>query len=477
MSRVSRTIWHNPALTVPAMVAVLMIAVAALVSKVVLGRLNETQTEHFQALTGAYLDGLSTAVKPYLLRRDPWEAFDVLDRARTRYAGLDSKTVLVVLSDETVLAASDPRMHLVFEPALAASRKDVAPLDLGRAAGTVWIHRDIVDGGVKIGRIAAEIDVHKQQEERWQAILTLILFNSALTATFVVLGWLLVRRLMKPLTRLSDLLARSVDGTLQPLGKSELPPAETEVGQAYRHYNVAAAAVAEREALLQRLAEQERRALMGQFASAMAHEVNNPLGGMLNALRMIQRHGDDRELREGATTLLQRGLIGIQNVVRASLMTWRGDTDGKPLTPSDMDDIHYLVQSEASRRELTLDWSVDFDASLDVPGQAVRQIALNLLLNACAASQPGKRVHFTASLGMSELHLRVADEGPGIPVEARQTLLGETPEKVSATGLGLWATSLLIKKLGGSIKIDGPPGSTIVVTLPLAIPIREKAVA
>ena len=71
----------------------------------------------------------------------------------------------------------------------------------------------------------------------------------------------------------------------------------------------------------------------------------------------------------------------------------------------------------------------------------------------------------------------MADEGPGIPAEARQTLLGDPQGKILVTGLGLWATSLLIKKLGGSIKIEGPPGSTIAVTLPLATPIREKAVA
>ncbi len=478
MNRISATIWHNPALTVPAMVALLMITAAALVSKVVLARLNETQTEHFQALTGAYLDGLSTALKPYVLRRDPWEAFDVLDRARDRYAGLESRAVLVILIDETVLAASDPRAYPVFAPAPHASRAEKAVIDLGRATETVWIHRDLTDGGVKIGRIAAEIDVHRMQEERWQALLTLILFNAVLTGVFVVLGWLLVRRLMKPLTRLSDLLAHSTDGTLRPLTESELPPADTEVGQAYRRYNAAIAAIAEREALLQHMAEQERRALMGRFASAMAHEVNNPLGGMLNALRMIQRHGDDRTLRDGALTLLQRGLTGIQNVVRASLMTWRGDTDGQPLTPGDIDDIHFLIQSEANRRELSLSWTVDFDTTLAVPGHAVRQIVLNLLLNACAASQPGGQVRFLAKLEKSELHLLVEDQGPGMPAEARLTLLGTTREKIQVTGLGLWATSLLVAKLDGSIIVGGPPGSLISVTLPLAISaMREKAVA
>lgn len=466
MRRDASVIWHNPGLTVPAMVALLMIATAALVSKVVLTRLAETQQRHFEALTGAYLDGLSTALQPYVLRRDPWESFDVLDRARARYRGLETKSVLVVLGDGTVLAASDPRANPLFQAAPAEAHKGATPPDLASTDGTVWIHRDLVDDGVSIGRISAKIDVRKQQAERWQTMVTLLLFNLALMGTLATLGWLLVRRLMRPLTRLSDHLARSADGRLQPVTENELPPPGTDVGRAYRRYNAVAAAVAEREALLQRLAEQERRALIGRYASAMAHEVNNPLGGMFNALKMIQRHGDNRELREGATTLLQRGLTGIHNVVRASLMTWRGDANGEPVTSTDMEDIHYLIQSEASRRDLVLDWSVDPQLYSTVPGHAVRQIALNLLLNACAASTAGARVRFEATHDGTGLRFGVEDQGPGMPLDARRTLLNDAEASVMVTGLGLWATSTLVRNLGGSITISGPPGTRIEVALP-----------
>ena len=476
--RSASTAWHNPVITVPAMVAFLMIAAAALVSKVVLTRLVETQQRHFEALTGAYLDGLSTALQPYVLRRDPWEAFDVLDRARSRYMGLETRSVLVVIGNESVLAASDPRVNPVFETAPAESRKHAEPSDLGNNEGTVWIHRDLVDGGIAIGRIAAKIDVRRQQAERWQTMVTLVVFNLGLTGTFAALGWLLVRRLMKPLTRLSDHLARSADGRLQPMTENELPPPATEVGRAYRRYNAVAAAVAEREALLQRLAEQERRALIGRYASAMAHEVNNPLGGMFNALKMIQRYGENRELREGAATLLQRGLTGIHNVVRASLMTWRGDANGEPVTRTDIDDIHYLIQSEASRRDLSLDWSVDAELCSPVPGHAVRQIALNLLLNACAASPPGGVVRFEVGQSAAGLRLSFEDQGPGIPLEARRTLLDDTEASVLVTGLGLWATSTLVRNMGGAITISKPPGTRIEVTLPSLPATRvEKAVA
>ena len=50
----------------------------------------------------------------------------------------------------------------------------------------------------------------------------------------------------------------------------------------------------------------------------MAHEVNNPLGGLFNALDTLRRHGDDASVREATLSLLERGLTHIRNVVRST---------------------------------------------------------------------------------------------------------------------------------------------------------------
>ena len=70
------------AVRAPLVVALLMIGIAAAISKVVLDRLARDQAQSFRQLTGAYLDGLSTALHSPVIRQEPWEAFDVLDRAR-----------------------------------------------------------------------------------------------------------------------------------------------------------------------------------------------------------------------------------------------------------------------------------------------------------------------------------------------------------------------------------------------------------
>jgi signal transduction histidine kinase len=342
-----------------------------------------------------------------------------------------------------------------------------SPLRLASGAVTTWIHRAIHEGGVPVGRIAAEVDVTALATERRATLLALVGVNAALTLLFAVLGWLLVRRMLTPVLRLSERLGRAAEGRLDPIPEAELPPPDTEAGRAFRRYNAAAAAIAEREALLTRLAEQERRALVGRYASAMAHEVNNPLGGLFNAVRMIQRHGDDPERRLRAASLLERGLTGIHNIVRASLILWRGEADARPVSAADIEDLRLLIESEARRRELILDWRQDIEGSFPAPAQAVRQITLNLLLNACAVSPPGGRVTVRASAEGGLLTLVVADEGPGLPAEARKLLLDGRAEALpQAGGLGLWTIARLVRELGARVQLAGPPGTHVTIRIP-----------
>jgi signal transduction histidine kinase len=463
---------HWPlAVRAPLIVALLMIGIAAAMSKVVLDRLARDQAQSFRQLTGAYLDGLSTALHSPVIRQEPWEAFDVLDRARHKYSGVNPRIVLVILPNDTVLAALDPATYPVGLSAPEKAREDLGEPDLADPGGRVWVHRTLREGGKQIGRIAAEIDISNIQQVRRETFWTLLGVNGALTLLFAGLGWLVVHRTLRPLLRLSTYLARAGDGRLEPIPERKLPPPDTEAGKAYRRYNAAAIAISEREALLHRLADQERRALLGRYASAIAHEVNNPLGGLFNAVRMIQRHGDDPERRDRAATLLERGLTGIRNIVRASLVVWRGDGEDRNLTSADVDDLRFLIESEAHRRELSLVWNNSLGEGAPVPAQAFRQLALNLVLNACAASPPDGRVVFDVRSDETAVFLSISDQGPGLPEEARSSLLSAgSREARSNTGLGLWIVSRILEEQSATIDIQGPPGTAITIRIPYAQP-------
>src|SRR5690606_17017054 len=126
--------------------------------------------------------------------------------------------------------------------------------------------------------------------------------------------------------------------------------------QLFRRFNALVQQVNEREQLLQRLAEEERLAAVGRLASGLAHEINNPLGGMQTALDTLQKHGDRPEVRREGVALLMRGLSGIRDVVRSTLAAYKSGEGRRDLQPADLDDLRYLIQHEVSRRQLVLDW-------------------------------------------------------------------------------------------------------------------------
>ena len=94
---------------VPVIVALLMVVISAAISERVLNRLSRTQESFLNGLADTYLDGLSSAVVPAVLREDVWEVFDALDRSSASYKSLAPIETVVTGTDGRVLAASDPK--------------------------------------------------------------------------------------------------------------------------------------------------------------------------------------------------------------------------------------------------------------------------------------------------------------------------------------------------------------------------------
>jgi signal transduction histidine kinase len=234
-----------------------------------------------------------------------------------------------------------------------------------------------------------------------------------------------------------------------------------------------ARAFSERQILAAHLAEQEKCAMLGRLASGMAHEVNNPLAGMLNAIDTMQEYGHEPAVLQASVDFLKRGLAGIRNVVRATLVTYKGGSETGVLTGIDLDDLRFLVQHETSVRWLRLDWDNRIAEPLAIDGPAVRQIMLNLLLNACAASPDGGIVAVTASHCAGQLRITIADRGPGLPEDMAALLHQDAPAPApspDSKGLGLWTTGDLVRRLGGGVDIEYPGvGTRLVVTLPVGL--------
>jgi signal transduction histidine kinase len=462
---------------VPVLVAVLMVGISVVLTNQVLSRLAESQERHFRELTSAYLDGLSSSVIPAVLREDSWETFDNLDRARSLYRGLSVIETVVVGADGMVLAASNPKAVAAYTPIPTAM---IGRFDAGYDS---WLDKNGERAGVRralvhqdrtIGAIYAEFDVGTLFKERRTVLWTLVATNVLITLLATIAGFLAVRRLLRPVHVLTRHVSRGVSGPLPPLPESQLEPERSEFGRLFRHYNAMVRTWNEREALAARIAEEERLASLGRLASGMAHEINNPLGGLFNAIETLKRHGHHAGVRERAISLLERGLSGIRDVVRSALVTYRADVANRPLKPADIDDLRLLIEPEAERRGLDLEWRNGLAEEVPISAGAIRQAVLNLLLNASQASPPGGRVRFEATHMEGTLVIHVADQGPGLDpdraryLEDRELIVAP---RLGESGLGLWIIRRLVAEVGGSIRVEptAEGGTAITVTVPEAV--------
>lgn len=467
--------WSWPlAVKVPAVVALFMFCVSAAITNIVLGRLAQTQEQSLTQLTGAYMDGLSAALLPHVLRDDVWEVFDALDRSKRLYEGLAVSWTIVTGYDGHIIASSQPEAFSSRSELSAETLKPFAtgqPIAFDAALGRAHVYRQLTYQGQKVGEIFAEIDVTALMKVRAEVLMTLVLTNAGLTLLLATLGYATVRRMLRPLRILSRHLDRSRTGPIEPIPEKLMGRKSSEFGRLYRSYNALVAVVNEREQLDAKLAQEERLASLGRLAAGLAHEINNPLGGMLNALDALKRHGQREGVRETSIRLLEQGLTGIRDLVRSTLMAYRPERRGHALSAQDFDDLRLLIQPELRRKRLMLDWRNELSDTIHVPAGPVLDAVLNLLLNACQASPEGGRIAVTARSIDRDLLVLVEDQGPGMPQSIRAFL--EQPDAGRAPvdgrgGLGLWMVKRLIEETGGAIGAEAMPQAGTRVSLRIA---------
>ncbi len=221
----------------------------------------------------------------------------------------------------------------------------------------------------------------------------------------------------------------------------------------------------------------QRLASTGKLASGIAHEVNNPLGGMLNAARRLVREPrPDRAKQDQYVELIIDGLLRIQETVKKILRFTPHQVAPQPV---DIDTVLRRAISLASHRieeERT-------ELVADVPGDGavfgdpfeLQQVFLNLLINALdAVSEKGADglIEILGRLEGSELVISITDNGIGMSEEQISQAFDffyTTKEVGEGTGLGLSISHNVIQNHGGRIEIESKEGkgTTMTVVLPL----------
>jgi signal transduction histidine kinase len=229
-----------------------------------------------------------------------------------------------------------------------------------------------------------------------------------------------------------------------------------------------------------RLANSERLASLGLLAAGLSHEINNPLASIttcLDGLRRRLRQQDDRQLPEEFEEYIE---LILGEVNRCSELTDRLKVIGRsPRQVTQRIDITELVSevvalvrylAERQRVEIELRLGPSPEPVI-ADEQKIRQIILNLVLNAIQAVDGPGWLKISTSGDDEEVTVEVADSGTGIePHELKQIFepfYSSRPDG-RGTGLGLFISKIIIDQLGGSIDVTSTPGqgTRFIVRLP-----------
>jgi PAS domain S-box-containing protein len=242
-----------------------------------------------------------------------------------------------------------------------------------------------------------------------------------------------------------------------------------------------------RDASLQaRLEEQMRRserlAAVSVMATALAHEVNNPLAIIGNRIECMEREVRGRcpdcDL-EGDLTVLRQHTERLVGVTRdlLGLTTDEADVTGELDLQEVVERVVRLVEQTFTAREIRLEVAA---ANGSLPGlqgneKSMETAFLNLVLNAADATPPGGtvRVEIRLSRSGAEIELEVRDSGRGVPAELRERIFEPfftTKGPRGGTGLGLAVCRTVVERHGGRIRLESEEGagSRFIIAIPLA---------
>ena len=456
----------------PLLAAGLLVLVGVLASLLVLRALVATQERHLRELALLEFAGVEATVGPFVVRDDVWEMFDLLDRVTHRDGSLRPLSATLVDPLGRVIVSSAPHLHPLGaqRAAMIAAATPVTAEDYDLADGTVALSQVLEFQGRPLGKLVIEFDTTGFVAERERTVAILVIGNALATLIAALVGFALLRRVLRPVTRLTDAMGQSADA-LQPIPEAAVPRRNPEIAQLYDTYSRLVHAVEERNATAKRLAERERFVSLGRLAGTLAHEINNPLGGLLNTVDTLRTYPERADVVRSSADLLDRGLRHMRDMVRATLDTHRAAPEATALTPADFEDLNLLIRPEAERRGQDLSWDVALPEGgpYRLPAGPVRQIVLNLLLNASSAAGYGGKIGLRLAPEAGSIVLSIQDSGPGLPEHLRPRLLSDASvEPGGAVGLRL--VRELVQGLGGRIALGRSPEglSEIRVHLPLA---------
>ncbi len=213
----------------------------------------------------------------------------------------------------------------------------------------------------------------------------------------------------------------------------------------------------------EKLLQSQKLASIGILASGVAHEINNPLGGMFNCVEMLEDSGGDKEFRKKYLGLINEGLERIETTVGKLLLMSRKRERRAQLMDikQSIKDVYEFNEYNIKKSRIKYNEKVEGGISVMMDPHDFQQVVTNLMINAVQSMKEGGELNIIAGKKNSHVILEVSDTGEGIAEDCHDNIFDPfytTKQPGEGTGLGLWITYEIIKSYHGEISVSSEKG-------------------
>lgn len=424
-----------------------------------------------------------TLIEP-MQHDDVWRVFEIINTPfhipKIQADNQDDEYILILNESNLIYASTKPeRFPMLREPedidprytellnSLPDSQSSLTAVVDPHNSDNLFLLIPIQSDGLRIGTLVMSYPKSPIIDHFITLTLDAIMITLLVLALLLPIGLYWGHRMAKPLLQLADVM-HNMTPNLPETGAINVDESGDEIGQLGTAFKKMLVELKEKEQLQQHVIASDRLAAIGRLTAGIAHEINNPLGGMLNAISTYKRHGVQDALTLKTLSILERGLLQIRDTVAALLVEAKART--RPFDLNDVADICTLIQSDVEKKQVNFTREIDITQAKSVSSTLVRQIIINLLLNAVQATQVRGHVHLHIYREHNDLLIMVTNNGSHIPPETVAYLFEPfTSLSESGNGLGLWVVYQIVQQLGGGITVQSDPDNTrFNVQLPIA---------